>query len=207
MNPGSQGRESLLRRLLGALGAAPSRKAAALRVWTPAVAAFIVLAALCCVSPARADNVPAPTTPASTTPDAPPPDPYHPPTSQPKPKQARPAVVHSAPVHSAPVRTYTPPVPVSPVSSAQPRHTVRPPPAKAVHKRKARPVHRQVAKPKPVKVTFNPFANFVAASNVLSTTEDTSDSDRYLWLAGFAFALLALAGLSLQLLAVRTADR
>jgi hypothetical protein len=69
-------------------------------------------------------------------------------------------------------------------------------------------VHRHLApKPKPVKVTFNPFANFVAASSVLTTTEDTNDRGRYLRLAGLAFALLALAGLSLQLLAVRTVDR
>lgn len=175
----------------------------------PAVATFIVLAALCCASPTRADDAPPPvTTPTSTTPEAPPPDPYHPPAPQPKPKQTRPAVVHAAPVYRAPVRSYTPPAPVVHVRTVQPRQTVRRRPAKAVHKRKARVVHRHVAapKPKPVKVTFNPFANVVAASSVLGTADGTSDRDRYLWLAGLAFAALALAGLSLQVLAVRTVE-
>jgi hypothetical protein len=233
MGEAPAGRRPLLRRRRRAPGAAPTLKAAvdwrltrssasqdaaagharavgghgeaaipASKARAPAVATIIVLAALCCVSAARGDNAPPTvTSPTSTTPDAPPPDPYHPPAPQSKPK--RPAVVHSAPV-----RTYTPPPPAAPVRSARPRQTVGPRPAKAVHKRKVRPVHRHVApKPKPVKVTFNPFANFVAASNALATTEDSSDRDRYLRLAGLAFALLALAGLSLQLLAVRTADQ
>jgi hypothetical protein len=55
-----------------------------------------------------------------------------------------------------------------------------------------------------VKVIFNPFANLVAASNV-SFASPSSDNDRrlYLWLAGFAFALLSAAGLSLHVLSVR----
>src|SRR5215475_5200017 len=70
-------------------------------VRAPAVATLVVLAALCCVSHARADS------------GTPPPDPYKPPAkaSTSKPKQTRPAVVHSAPVYHAPVRTYTPPAP------------------------------------------------------------------------------------------------
>ena len=74
---------------------------------------------------------------------------------------------------------------------------------KVSHKRRARVVHRAPA-PQPVKVTFNPFANFVAASN-LSFAGTSSDNDRrrYLSLAGFAFALLAAAGLSLHLLSAR----
>jgi len=76
-----------------------------------------------------------------------------------------------------------------------------------VHKRKARVVHRHVVpKPKPVKVTFNPFANFVATSSLLGTAADTSDRNRYLWLAGFAFALLAVAGLSMHVLALRVVE-
>ena len=231
-----KGRRPLLRRRLWALGAALTRKAAADRALTrssasanaaagfaravgghgeaaipasksraPAVAIVVVISALCCCSLARADDAPPPaTTPTSTTPNAPPPDPYHQPAPQPKPKpkQTAPTVVHSAPV-----RSYTPSAPAVPVRTSQPRQTVRPRPAKAVHKRKARVVHPHVApKPKPVKVTFNPFANFVAASTVLGTTEDTGDRNRYLWLAGLAFAALALAGLSLQVLAVRTVE-
>jgi hypothetical protein len=177
----------------------------------PAVATFVVLAALCCVSAARADSgtPPPATTPTSTTPDAPPPDPYKPPAkSAPAPKQTRPTVVHTAPVYRAPVRTYTPPASVAPAAhAATPQHTSRPRPTKTVHKRKARVVHRHVApKPKPVKVTFNPFANFVATSSLLASAADTSDRSRYLWLAGFAFAALALAGLSLQMLAMRTVE-
>jgi hypothetical protein len=57
-----------------------------------------------------------------------------------------------------------------------------------------------------VRVTFNPFAKLVAASNLLAVSEDTSDRSRYLGLAGFAFAVLAAAGLSLHTLAVRAAE-
>jgi hypothetical protein len=185
--------------------AIPASKARA-----PAVATIIVLAALCCASAARGDNAPPTvTSPSSTTPEAPPPDPYHPPAPASKPKPA-PTVVRSAPAHSAPVQTYRPPAPVVPVRTVQPQRTVRQRSAKAAHKRKARVVHRHVVpkpKPEPVKVTFNPFANMVAASSVLGTTDDTNDRDRYLWLAGIAFAVLALAGLSLQVLAVRTVER
>jgi hypothetical protein len=185
--------------------AIPASKARA-----PAVATIIVLAALCCVSAARGDNAPPTvTSPTSTTPEAPPPDPYHPPAPASKPKPS-PTVVRSAPAHSAPVQTYTPPAPVVPVRTVQPQRTVRQRSAKAAQKRKARVVHRRVMakpKPKPVKVTFNPFANIVAASSVLGTTDDTNDRDRYLWLAGIAFAVLALAGLSLQVLALRTVER
>lgn len=180
-------------------------------VRAPAVATLVVLAALCCVSHARADSgTPPPTTPTSTTPDAPPPDPYKPPAkvSTSKPKPTRPAVVHSAPVYHAPVRTYTPPAPTVRPSAVQPRHTARPRPARAVHKRKARVVHRHVApKPKPVRVTFNPFANLVATSSMLKSTAEAGDRGRYLWLAGFAFAVLAISALSFQLLATRAVAR
>ena len=72
-------RRSLLRRLLGALGAA---------LLTPL--AVGALTAVFFAPVARADDSePAPTTPAATTPDAPPPDPYQaPPRTQPKPKPA-----------------------------------------------------------------------------------------------------------------------
>lgn len=177
----------------------------------PAVAALLLVAAMCCVSPARADSgTPPTTTPTSTTPDAPPPDPYKPParTSTPKPRQTRPAVVRSAPVYHAPARVYTPPAPVVRAPTYQAPHGSRPRLRKVVHHgRKPRVVHRHVApKPKPVKVTFNPFANFVTTSSLLSTADRTSDRDRYLRFAGFGFAVLAAAGLSLHTLAVRTVE-
>ena len=179
----------------------------------PAVATAVLVAALCCAAPAWADSVPPPaTTPTSTTPDAPPPDPYKPPVQTAKPKPVtRPVVVHSAPVYRAPVRTYTPPTPAVVVRprTVVVQHTSRPRRVKAVHRHKARVVHRHVApkpKPRPVKVTFNPFANLVAASTILDAARGSSDRGRYLWLAGFAFAALALAGFSLQVLATRSAE-
>jgi hypothetical protein len=174
----------------------------------PAVATVVLLVALCCVASARADSVPPPaTTPTSTTPDAPPPDPYKPPApvSKPKPVTKPTVVVHSAPVYRAPVPTYTPPAPSPTVRQpiVVPQHTSRPRHVKAVHRHKARVVHQRHAAPKPVKVTFNPFANLVAASTVLDAASGSSDRERYLWFAGFAFAALALAGFSLQVLATR----
>jgi hypothetical protein len=76
-----------------------------------------------------------------------------------------------------------------------------------VHRHRKRVVaHRQLApkpEPKPVKVTFNPFTNLVPASSVFAAAGDTADRDRYLRLAGMAFAVLAAAGLSLHRLALR----
>jgi hypothetical protein len=239
----SRGKRSLLRRQLGALGAALRPNTAFPRVSTrksashdatvgqpravreggeaaipasnaraPAVATVVVLAALCCMSAARADSgAPPATTPTSTTPDAPPPDPYKPPAPASKPKPVtRPTVVRSAPVYHAPVRTYTPtyrPAPASTlrVRTVQPHHTARTHRPKVAHRHKARVVHRHVAaKPKPVKVTFSPFANLVAASSVLDAANGSSDRDRFLRLAGLAFAVLAAAGLSLHTLVART---
>jgi hypothetical protein len=179
-----------------------------------AVATAVLVAALCCVAPVRADSTPPPTTPTSTTPDAPPPDPYKPPAPASKPKAVtKPTVVHSTPVYHAPVRTYTPPASAPAVvvrpRVAQPQHVTSRPRhvKKAAHRHKARVVHRHVAaKPKPVKVAFNPFANLVAASTVLDAASGGSDRERYLWLAGLAFAALALTGFSLQALATRSVE-
>jgi len=235
---GSHWRRSLLRRQLGALGAAPLLKTARDQDWTrscasqsatagnaraaggdgeaaiprskaraPAVATFIVLATVCCMSPARADDVPPPTTPATTTPDAPPPDPYHPPAPTRAPK---PAPVHSAPaVHSvrvvpAPTRAYSRPSPRPAVGVQRtPVHRAR---KKVTRKPRVHAVHRAPApKPKPVTVTFKPFANLVATSR-LSSASTVGGDDRqqhYLRLAGLAFALLAAAALSLHVLSVR----
>lgn len=196
---------------------APDREAAlpGASARAPAVATAVVMVALCCVASARADSVPPPTTtPTSTTPDAPPPDPYKPPTPVSKPRAVtKPTVVHSTPVYRAPVRTYTPPArsPTVRQPIGVPQDTSRPRHVKAVHRHKARVVrrHRHVAakpQPKPVKVTFNPFANLVAASTILDAASGSSDRQRYLWFAGFAFAALALAGFSLQVLATRSAE-
>ena len=108
-------------------------------------------------------------------------------------------------MYHAPARVYTPPAPVVRAPTYQAPHRVRPGPAKvAQHKRKARVARRHVAaKPKPVRVTFTPFARLVATSSLLVSSENTSDRNRYLRLAGFAFAVLALAGLSLHYLSVR----
>jgi hypothetical protein len=180
----------------------------------PAVATAIVLAALCCCPLALAADPPPTTTPTSTTPDAPPPDPYKPPAPAPKPKASHPS--SPAPVHSAPVvhrPTYSPPAaapapaPVVPVHRVQtrrvaPRPHPKPHARKIVHKRRHHVAAKPVA-PKPVKVTFNPFANLVVSASLLATGGDDGDRSRYLWLAGFAFALLAAGGLSLHVLSVR----
>lgn len=186
------------------------------RARAPAVATTIVLAALACCPFAQAtDPPPAATTPTSTTPDAPPPDPYKPPAPAAKPKASqasRPApAVHSAPVVHRPA--YTPPAvvtpaPVVPVHRVQTRHAAprahpKPRPHKVVHKRRRHHVAAKPVAPKPVKVSFNPFANLVASSGLLATSGDNGDRGRYLWLAGFAFAVLAAGGLSLHVLSVR----
>jgi hypothetical protein len=232
-----RGRRSLLRRLLGAFGAAlratlarssystracasqdatagharadggygkaaiPGSKARA-----PAVAVAVLVGVLCCAPAALADATPPPTTPPPTTPDAPPPDPYHPPAASPKPKTSPPRrsapVVHSAP--TAPTRSYSPPVTrAAPVRSV-PTHRAKQPRAKKVvaHKVRKHLVRRHVAA-KPVRVTFAPFANLVAAADINLPTGDGGGRDRYLRFAGLAFALLAAAGLALQVLSTR----
>ena len=80
----------------------------------------------------------------------------------------------------------------------------RPRAKKAVHKRRTHVAHRHVTpKPKPVQVTFSPFANLVASTSVLATTDSSGQRDRYLRYAGLAFALLAAAALSVHMQAVR----
>ena len=235
------GRRSLLRRLLGAHGAAligtlatnvistrvcasqdatagdaradggygeaaiPGSKARA-----PAVAIAVLVSVLCCAPAALADATPPPTTPPPTTPDAPPPDPYHPPAASPKPRTSPPKrsapVVHAAP--RSPTRSYSPPVTQAapPVRSA-PTHRAKQTRAKKVvaHKARRHVVRRHVA-PKPVKVTFAPFPDLVATADI-TLPAGGAHRDRYLWLAGIAFAFLAAAGLSLNLLSVRFLPR
>jgi hypothetical protein len=199
------GRRSLLRRLPGAQGAAlTAKRGPQLTCARAAAVAVAVLAGLLWLAPGALadDTTPPTTTPTGTTPDAPPPDPYNPPiTAKPKssvPKRSTPAVVHSAP--AVPTRSYSPPVTAAtPVRSA-PTHRVA---KKAtVHKARTHAARRQVA-PKPVKVTFAPFANLVASADVLAPAPGDDRRGRYLWAAGLAFALLAVAGLSLHVLSVR----
>jgi hypothetical protein len=64
-------------------------------------------------------------------------------------------------------------------------------------------VHRQTQAP--VTVSLAPLKELLAATRVpLPLVRADDGRDTYLWLAGFAFALLAAAGLSLHLVSVRT---
>jgi len=177
----------------------------------PAVAIAVLVSVLCCAPAALADATPPPTTPPPTTPDAPPPDPYHPPAASPKPRTSPPPPKRSAPVvHSAPTpptRSYSRPVtPAAPPVRSAPAHRAKPARVKKVvaHKGRKHVVRRHVA-PKPVKVTFAPFADLVASADM--SLPAGGHRDRYLWLAGIAFAFLAAAGLSLNLLSVRFLPR
>jgi hypothetical protein len=175
----------------------------------PAVAIAVLVSVLCCAPAVLADATPPPTTPPPTTPDAPPPDAYHPPAASPKPRTSPPKrsapVVHAAP--RSPTRSYSPPVTQAapPVRSA-PTHRAKPARVKKVvaHKARKHVVRRHVA-PKPVKVTFAPFANLAAAADINLPTIDGGRRDRYLRLAGLAFAVLAAAALSLHVTALRSA--
>ena len=176
------------------------------RLGAPAVVIAVVATALSVVLPASADDAPPPpAAPTSTTPAAPPPDPYQAPTPAKRsvPKRSTP-VVHSAPTVHRAVPSYSPPpiVRSAPVRSVPARRHVRSHAKIAARKFKRHAVHR-AAPTKPVKVTFNPFARFVAGAHLTATTSDGGDRDRFLWLAGFAFAALAAAGLSLHVLSVR----
>lgn len=145
-------------------------------------------AALWCGSaPALAGTTPPPTT---TAPDAPPPDPYSPPVRSVKPKPI------------APARAYTPPASIVPRPAAR---TSRPPrPAKAVRHHRKQPV-RQPAKAPPVSSWLAPLPGVVAAARLPLPVADVRTRP-YLWLAGIAFAVLAVAGLSLHMLSMRYLD-
>jgi hypothetical protein len=170
-----RGRRPLLRRLLGALGAAP------------VLVCAIAVAGTWCAA-ARADDVAPP--PPTTTIEAPPPDRYSP-TPKPTPKPTRVApVTHVAPRVTLP--RYTPPAVV--------QSAPRPVAAKPVHKKVV--VHKQRKRSRPVHVSLAPIAHIVAASR-LPALPAPDGKNPYLWLAGLAFAVLALSGLSLQVLSVR----
>jgi type IV secretory pathway VirB10-like protein len=176
-----RGRSPLLRRLLGAHGAA-SLKACAV--------GGIATAALLWCAVAQADEIPP--QPPTTTVDAPPPDRYTPPkpaTTQPKQKQSAPVRRVARPPT---LRTSTPAT-----STPAPRPTVHH--TKAVHRKPKKVVHRPARQPK---ISLAPIARVLAASR-LAVPPAPADREPYLWLAGLSFAVLALAGLSLQVLTVR----
>jgi hypothetical protein len=144
-------------------------------------------------APALADSTPPPTT---TTSDAPPPDPYKPPVRSVKPKPAAPRRVYTPPV-----RTYTPPVSIAPRPAVQ---TSRPQQReKAVRHHPTQPV-RQRAKAPPVSSWLAPLARVVAAGIPVPAANNRDHP--YLWLAGIALAVLAVAGLSLHMLTMRYFD-
>lgn len=225
MKPAPGGRRSLLRRLRGTRGAAliailarntsphqmqrpalrPIETSSALRpclarqVRVPAVAVsvFVIVAAGLWVAPAWADE--APTPPVTTTvPDAPPPDPYQAPTratpSKPAPRRVAP-VVRSAP--AVPARSYAPPAVVTTrppvVKTSRPKPASKP---KIVRKQRSRRETPVVA------VSLAPLAEVIAAVEV-SPTVSRESQDPYLWLAGVAFAVLAVAGTCLVMLTQR----
>ena len=185
---------SLLRRLLGAWGAALLTFGA--RVPAKELTVVAVLgAALWCGALARADTTPSPTTPTTTT-DAPPPDPYKAPARIVKKSPARHVTVTPAPVAPAPARSYTPPA----VTPSRPVGRTRPsvkPHAKPVRRQRKRPTR---AKEQPISLA--PLADLVAAIRTpLPVPADGEQPFRLL--AGIALAVLAVAGFGLLLLSQR----
>lgn len=171
---------SLLRRLLGARGAA----------------FLILLGALSVVPVALAEDAPAPP-PPTTVPDAPPPDRYEPPAPAPKPAPARSA-------SPAPTRSYTPPAASTPTPVRIVRGSTPTGRASAKHTaKKRRHVVQRRAETASPKVTLAPVAEIVAAAQLPIPSARAADDDSFLWAAGVAFAFLAVAGLSLQLLCMR----
>jgi hypothetical protein len=160
----------------------------------PAVATLLCVAVLGLwgSSAARADEVPPP--PATTVPDAPPPDPYKAPPRPSTPKAVAPRRV--APVRSSP-RAYTPapaPAPVVRAPRVKPKRHVP-----VVRKHRA-PAKRHVAP----KVSLAPVSHVLAATRISVPVATGSSQHPYLWLSGISFAVLAVAGTGLLLLAQRT---
>jgi hypothetical protein len=198
--PGEE--RSLLRRPHGALGAAllGKRGPRALgfpRVFKTLVVCGIVASALWCGGAALADETPTPPPVTTTVPDAPPPDPYQAPAratkSKPAPRRVEP-VVHSAP--AAPTRSYTPSAAVTPRPAVKTSRTK--PKSKPKVVRKARPRREAPV----VTVSLAPLAEVIAVAGVPPATDGDSQ-EPFLWLAGVAFAVLAVAGMSLVMLTQR----
>jgi len=145
--------------------------------------------------PAVADDVTPPA--ATTTTDAPPPDPYTPPVRNVKPKPAAPRRTYTPAA-----RTYTPPASIAPRAAVQ---TSRPQRQAKVVRRSRKPPVRHPAKAPPASTWLAPLPRVVAAAPIPLSAANEHD-DTYLWLAGVAFAVLAVAGLSLQMLSMRYFD-
>jgi len=162
-------------------------------------ACVVVATALWSAAPAVADDVPP--VPGVTTTDAPPPDPYTPPARTTKPKPAARSVTPA--VRSAPTTHYVPTAAVAPAQVARaPRHRTKHQ-IKTVQTNRRRAARSQTVSP-PFRVNLAPLQAIVAAVErpVVSVS---NGRDRYLWLAGSSFAVLALAGLSLLMLTMRIA--
>jgi hypothetical protein len=222
VNTAPRRRGSLLRRLRWARGAALIAKRGLRMLLTPRrhkeqqpfsrarrrgasvvalrlAACVVVATALWSAAPAVADDVP-PVPGVTTTTDAPPPDPYSPPARTTKPKPAARSVTPA--VRSAPTTHYVPPVRVVPARFAPPRHRTK-------HQTKTVPTKRTRAARSPsvspsFKVNLAPLQAIVAAVE-RPLVPGSNGRDRYLWLAGSSFAVLALAGLSLLMLTMRIA--
>jgi hypothetical protein len=145
--------------------------------------------------PAVADDVTPPA--ATTTTDAPPPDPYKPPVLSVKPKPAAPRRTDTPAA-----RTYTPPASIAPRPALQTSRPQRQ--AKAVRRSRKQPVPHP-AKAPPASTWLAPLPRVVAAAGIPLPAANERD-DPFLWLAGVAFAVLAVAGLSLQMLSMRYFD-
>jgi hypothetical protein len=225
VKPAPRRRRSLLRRLRGTCGAAliatparntlPSRMqrpalrpietssalrpclARQVRVSAVAVFVFSIVAAGLWVAPARADETPAPPPVTTTVADAPPPDPYQAPAratkSKPAPRRVAP-VVRSLP--AAPTRSYAPSAP-----AVTPRQATQ---RSAKPKRKPKVVRKQRPRREApvVTVSLAPLADVIAAADV-PPAADRDSQEPYLWLAGVAFAVLAVAGTGLVMLTQR----
>lgn len=164
------------------------------------LAACVVAAtALWSAAPAVADDAP-PVPGVTTTTDAPPPDPYSPGARTAKPKPAVRSVTPA--VRSAPTAHYVPPAVVAPAQVAKPRKRTKHQ-TKAIPTKRARATRSRVVPP-PFRLNLGPLQAIVTAAERPLVAADNG-RDRYLWLAGSSFAVLALAGLSLLMLTMRMA--
>ena len=163
-------------------------------------ACVVVAAVLWSAAPAVADDVP-PVPGVTTTTDAPPPDPYSPAARTAKPKPAARSVTPA--VRSTTTSHYVQPTAVAPAQVTRvPRHKIKHQ-AKAVQTKRTRAARNRSVSP-PFKVSLAPLQTVVAALE-RQVVPGSDGRDRYLWLAGSSFAVLALAGLSLLMLTMRIA--
>ena len=136
--------------------------------------------------------------PTTTVPEAPPPDPYKAPVKTTKPKAAAPRrAVPVAPART--YRTYTPPARVTarpPVRTAPAKPKAH---AKVVRKHRAKPRHHPV-----LRVSVAPVSHVLAATRISLPVAKDSPQHPYLWLSGISFAVLAVAGTGLLLLTQRS---